>query len=320
MATLIEWLQHYGLLVVFVNVLLAQLGLPLPAYPVLVITGALSARGHEQLAALLLTAVGASLVADLGWYTVGRRYGARVLATLCRVSLSPDSCVRQTESIFSRWGLPSLLVAKFIPGFAAIATSIAGNLRASLPRFVLFDALGAALWAGVAIVLGFLFDDAVGALLDRLADLGRIGLALVLGGFLAFGLVRWLQRRAFMRELRMARISVDALRALRDAGERPAVLDVRSIEARRRDGHIPGSIHWSMDQGRGDRLEVPRDGEVVVYCACPNEASAAIVARRLMRAGFLHVRPLHGGVEAWAAAGLPLARSEDDEAVVVAPP
>jgi membrane protein DedA with SNARE-associated domain/rhodanese-related sulfurtransferase len=308
-STVYEWLQHYGLVVVFANVLLAQLGLPVPAYPLLVVTGALCARGQFAPSALLLTAVGASLVADLLWYAAGRRYGGRVLKTICRVSISPDSCVRQTESMFSRWGLPSLAVAKFVPGFAMIATSIAGNLRAPLPRFLVFDAIGATLWSGVALGLGYVFHDAVSALLDRLMELGRLGLAVVLAGFLAFVLIRWVQRRAFIRQLRMARISVDALRAMHEAGERPAILDVRSAKSRERDGHIPGSIHWPMDAGIDDRLDVDRDGEVVVYCACPNEASAAIVAKRLMQAGFRKVRPLHGGLDAWVAAGLPLERS-----------
>ena len=281
----------------------------MPAYPLLVVTGALCARGQFAPVPLLLASVGASLVADLLWYATGRRYGGRVLKTICRVSISPDSCVRQTESMFSRWGLPSLAVAKFVPGFSMIATSIAGNLRAPLPRFLFFDAVGAALWAGVALGLGYVFHDAVSALLDRLMELGRLGLVVVLAGFLAFVLIRWVQRRAFLRQLRMARISVDALRAMHEAGEQPAILDVRSATSRERDGHIPGSIHWPMESGREDRLEVDRDGEVVVYCACPNEASAAIVAKRLMQAGFRKVRPLHGGIDAWVAAGLPLERS-----------
>jgi membrane protein DedA with SNARE-associated domain/rhodanese-related sulfurtransferase len=310
----VDWLRDYGLVMVFANVLLAQLGLPLPAYPVLVIAGALSARGHHGLSALLLTSVAASLVADTLWYAAGRRFGGGVLKTLCRVSMSPDSCVRQTESIFARWGLRSLAVAKFVPGFSLIATALAGNLRSSLLRFVFFDAIGAALWAGVALTLGYVFYDAVTALLDTLARLGHVGVWLVLAGFAAFVLYRWQQRRAFMRELRMARITVDALRALHEAGVRPAILDVRTAASREREGFIPGSIPWSMDEGRSDRLEVARDCEVVVYCACPNEASAAIVAKRLKQAGFQKVRPLHGGIDAWIAAGLPLERTTAAEA------
>ena len=260
MTEVLAWLQHYGLAVVFVNVLLAQLGLPLPAYPVLVITGALSARGQYAMSALLATSVGASLIADLAWYAAGRRYGSAVLKTLCRISMSPDSCVRQTESIFSRWGVRSLAVAKFIPGFGAIATSIAGNLRVPMGRFVFFDALGAALWAGVALALGVVFNDAVNVLLETLAELGRIGVVVVLACFVLFVLVRWLQRWSFRRELRMARISVDSLRGLYESGVQPAILDVRSASARTRDGFIPGSIAWSVDEGQIGRASCRERG------------------------------------------------------------
>ena len=306
MSAVVPWLEHYGLAVLFANVLVAQLGLPVPAYPVLVVTGALSARGQYPLAALWGAAVIASLAADMVWYEAGRRYGGGVLKTLCRISVSPDSCVRQTETRFSKWGVPSLAVAKFIPGFGLIATSLSGNLRVALPRFLFFDAIGATLWAGLALVLGYLFSNAVTAILGALTGLGRVGGVVVLAGFGLFLLYKWHQRWAFRRELRMARISVDALRAMHEAGNAPAILDVRSPSSRERDGFIPGSIPWSVDEGRTDRLEVPREHEVVVYCACPNEASAAIVAKRLKQAGFRRVRPLHGGIDAWVAAGLPL--------------
>jgi membrane protein DedA with SNARE-associated domain len=123
-----QWLNDYGLSVAFFSVLVEQLGLPLPAYPVLIVTGALSVDGSHSALALLAVAVSACLIADLAWYAAGRRYGSRVLRTICRVSMSPDSCVRQTESLFERWGIWSLLVAKFVPGFATLATALALSL------------------------------------------------------------------------------------------------------------------------------------------------------------------------------------------------
>ena len=149
MSNLVTLIEHYGLALVFVNVLMLQAGLPVPAYPTLIVTGALAARSPYTLPGLVATAVAASVVADVGWYMVGRRFGGRVLKTLCRISLSPDTCVRQTETIFTRWGAPSLAVAKFIPGFASVATAMAGIVRLAPWRFVLFDAIGAALWSGV---------------------------------------------------------------------------------------------------------------------------------------------------------------------------
>ncbi len=307
MTTLLLWLHDYGLWVVFANVLLAQLGLPLPAVPLLVVTGSMSVDGGFPLASLLATAVAASLVADSGWYWAGRRVGSRVLRRLCRISLSPDTCVMQTESVFGRWGAKSLTVAKFVPGVGAVLTAVSGSVALPFGTFLVYDAIGAALWSGVALVLGAVFHEAVGRVLLRLAELGRIGLATALAAFVLFVLYKIVQRWRFRRSLRMARIGVDELARLIDTGRAPAVLDVRSEASRERDGFIPGSVFWSTHAGVDQVPHVARDAEVVVYCACPNEASAALVAKHLQKAGFRKVRPLEGGIEAWMASGRPVA-------------
>jgi membrane protein DedA with SNARE-associated domain/rhodanese-related sulfurtransferase len=310
MNSLLNLLGHHGLAVAFVNVLLVQFGLPVPAYPALIVTGALVARANESIAALLAVAVVACVIADVAWYLAGRRYGGRVVRTVCRISLSPDSCVRQTESLFSRWGPASLLIAKFVPGFATIATTLAGTQRLPFATFVLLDTLGAALYAGVPIALGVVFRDAVGDVLALLVQMGRIGIAVLLAALLLFIAVRWWQRQSLLRELRMTRISVPELVGLIESEAAPTILDVRTAESRERDGTIPGSIHWSGEAGTTVSDEVERDAEIVVFCACPNEVSAARVARGLRLAGFRWVRPLHGGIDAWISAGQPIQRSE----------
>lgn len=309
MDTLITLLQQHGLWLVAANVLALQLGLPLPAWPTLIVVAALP--GGPALAAVAAVAVAASLVADLVWYAAGRRLGRRVLRTICRISLSPDSCVQQTERLYTRWGPPSLAVAKFIPGFAAVATSMAGLVRTPLRRFVPWDALGALLWSGAALLLGRLLQGAVNELLATLEAAGRWGL-MALGALLALSIAfKAVQRWRLIRRLRMARISVDELAALLERGERPLVVDVRSPGAQAQ-GRIPGAV-WldalAFDaslarEGLHERL----DDEVIVYCACPNEASAAVVAQRLYKAGFRRVRPLGGGIEAWEEAGYTLAK------------
>src|SRR5258708_5157138 len=218
MTHLLELLQYYGLILVFVNVLALQAGLPMPAYPTLIVTGALASRGGYSLAALLGTAVAASLIADLCWYSAGRRFGGQVLRTLCRLSLSPDSCVQQTETIFTRWGARSLIVAKFVPGFASVATAMAGVLRVPLVRFIPADAIGAALWSGVAIALGYTFRDAIDDVLRVLQELGEIGLALVVLPFVVYVLWKWWQRRLFIKQLFMDRITVAELNKLMAEG------------------------------------------------------------------------------------------------------
>lgn len=300
---LLDLLQHYGLAFVFLNVLALQAGLPMPAYPTLIVTGALASRGGYSLAALLATAVSASLIADLAWYSVGRRIGGPVLRTLCKISLSPDSCVRQTESIFSRWGAQSLMVAKFIPGFASVATAMAGVLRVPLWRFVPADAIGATLWSGVAITLGYVFRNAIDDVLVVLQATGKIGLGLIVLAFVAYVFWKWLQRRRFIRQLIMDRIEVDEVRRLMDEGRIGLVIDVRSPMSQEITGRIPGAVTVDPQNITFDLVAVEPTSEVVVYCACPNEASAVKVAKALVQHGFKRVRPLHGGIDAWIAAG-----------------
>ncbi|MGZ8272413.1 MAG: VTT domain-containing protein [Burkholderiaceae bacterium] len=306
MQFLLTLIEQYGLWLVFANVLAVQLGAPVPAYPTLIVVGAVSAHGHFNAAQVIAVAVVGSLVADLVWYWAGTRFGRRVLRLMCRISLSPDSCVRQSEHLFDRWGPPSLMFAKFVPGFAAIATSMAGVVRTRLVTFAFFDAIGALLWSGVAVALGWIFRDAIDEAVNILVEAGRwalVGLASLLALHVA---VKAAQRYRLVRALRMARVSVDELHAMMAGKHQPLVVDVRG-DASRREGRIPGAIwidsnafdHSVRTQALHERIEE----EVVVYCDCPNEASAAAVAKKLMGVGFRRVRPLAGGLSAWAAQG-----------------
>ncbi len=308
MQQLVSLIEQYGLSFVFLHVLGEQAGIPLPAYPTLIVAGALIAHANYTISELLFAAVAAAMTADLGWYFAGSRLGRPVLRTLCRISLSPDSCVRQTELIYIRWGAPSLLVAKFIPGFAAVATALAGSIGTRLWVFLLYDAFGALFWAGLAVALGVVFRDAINDVIDVLGQLGKWGLLAIIAAFALIVLLKWWQRQRFYRQLRMARISVEELHGLLDRGELPIILDVRSPLAQGQDGRIPGAI--SIDaQTFGDATpKQSATGEVIVYCACPNEASSALIAKRLIEQGYSRVRPLHGGIDAWIAAGYAIER------------
>ena len=303
MTQLLELLQHYGLAFVFINVLALQAGLPFPAYPTLIVTGALASRGGYSLPALLGTAVAASLVADLAWYSMGRRIGGPVLRTLCRISLSPDSCVRKTESIFTRWGVQSLMVAKFVPGFASVATAMAGVLGVPLWRFVPCDMIGAALWSGVAIALGYIFRNAIDDVLAVLQALGKAGVLVIVIGFVLYVAWKWWQRVRFIRQLKMDRVTVGEVRRMMDEGTIGMVIDVRSPMSQSVTGRIPGAVTVDSDNIKVGLLSVEPGSEVVVYCACPNEATAVKVAKALVQHGFRRVRPLHGGIDAWIEAG-----------------
>ena len=295
---------HYGLAAVVLNVLLNQIGLPLPAIPTLIVAGAIAAGGELPLAAVFLGAVAACLIADCGWYAVGQVYGIRVLKALCRISLEPDSCVSQTQTRFERWGVNSLVIAKFVPGLSTIAPPMAGALRIGWLRFIFLSTLSAALWVGAAMVAGVLFSSQIEGLLQHLDRIGSVAVAgalILLGAYIAF---KWWERRRFFRELRMARISVSELYGLIQAGANPVIIDVRSPSARELEPHwIPGALHISFPDVGPHLKDLPRDRDIILYCTCPNEASAARVAKILMNHGFKRVRPLHGGLDAWRAAG-----------------
>jgi membrane protein DedA with SNARE-associated domain len=257
----------YGLPLIFAIVLLEQLGAPIPAIPVLVVAGALCMGQNLSAWQVLFVAIGASLVADSVWFLLGRAQGNRILKTLCRISLSPDSCVRQTESVFARWGMPSLLVAKFIPGFSTVAPPMAGATPASFGEFLLYDAGGALLWAGSGVVAGMLFHRAIDRALAFLASIGGAAFALLGAGLGAFIVFKWWQRRRFYKVLRMARISVEDLRRLMDEGHSPIVLDVRTVRGRTLDPRrIQGAEVLDVEHIDAALKELPRDREIILYC------------------------------------------------------
>jgi membrane protein DedA with SNARE-associated domain/rhodanese-related sulfurtransferase len=298
-------IAEFGLLAVFLNVLLDEGGLPLPASPLLAVAGALAFTGRISLPLVIAAAVAGSFLADNLWYWTARRHGRKVLALLCKMSLSPDSCVRQTESVFGRVGPVALLFVKFVPGLGNITVALSGITRVPLAVFLPLELLGATIYLSVPVLLGWLFHGAVDSVLDTLAELGEYGLLLIVSLLAAWLTLRWWERRAFIRQLRMDRITVEELVSLMaDATRRPVILDVRSAVARSA-GVIPGAIAAHPDDldALGDH---DRDAEIVVYCACPNEASAALAARHLKRAGFRRIRPLLGGIEAWSEAGFML--------------
>ncbi len=303
-AHLILLLEHYCVPIVFVAVLTDQLGIPIPAVPVLIVAGSLAANGNANPAALLAAAVLATVSADCVWFLIGRSYGMRVLKTLCRISLEPDSCVSQTQNRFERWGVNSLIIAKFIPGLATIAPPLAGALQVSWRRFMILSVLGSSLWAGVGLGIGMAFNGPI-VQLERLGGIAAAGLGIALALYIAY---KWRERHRFLAELRMARISVDELYALLSAKLDPLILDVRSHTARSLEPRwIPSAIHAPVEEIELRLGEFSRDREIIVYCTCPNEASAAQVAKRLMNHGFKRVRPLHGGLDAWIEAGYPVA-------------
>ncbi len=299
-----QLIAQYGLALVFVNVLVEQIGLPVPAIPALVLAGALAADGRLSALGAVGVALIASTIGDAIWYVAGRIYGNRVMKLLCRISLSPDSCVRQTEAQFERWGGLTLVLGKFIPGLATIAPPLAGAMRLGWPSFLVLNSLGAAIWAGVSVGAGMVFHAQIDYLIGRIEDLGVV--AASLGGALLAGYIglKWWERQRFYKTLRIARMTVEELRRLLAEGKKVVVVDVRSPVARDSDRRfIPGALAIDMVDVNKRLGELPADQPIVFYCSCPNEASAAAVAKQLADRGYTRVHPLLGGIEAWIAAG-----------------
>ncbi|WP_217333061.1 VTT domain-containing protein [Rhodanobacter sp. C05] len=310
---MIALIAQYGLLLVFFNVLVEQAGVPVPAVPTMVVAGALSASGKLPLAGVMLAVVLACLLSDLVWYWAGRRFGAGVMRTICRISLSPDSCVKQSELRFQRWRGRILLIAKFVPGLSTVAPPLVGAMGLRTTTFVLLDTLGSLLWAGVAVGLGYVFAAQIDDLLADLASAGTLALELLLALLVLYIAAKWWQRRRLLVALRMARITVDELSESIADGQNPVVVDVRSQAARLLDTRIiPGALLADLDGVDQALQDISRDRELVIYCSCPNEVSAAKAAKLLMAIGYRNVRPLLGGLDAWDAAGYVIDRLPSD--------
>ena len=304
MSQLIELLVTHGVLLVFLVTLAARAGAPLPAAPLLVVAGGLAAEGILSGAAVLAVAVLANIAGDAVWFVAGRRHGHRVMKLLCRISLSPDACVRQSEGLIVRWGGRALLAAKFLPGVSVVAAPMAGALGMSWKRFISYDFVAGLLWSGAFLLLGLMLSDQIQQVLDMLASAGFFALAalaLIIAGLI---LRRWWQRRRFARRTRGGRISVAEAAALQDQGEAPVVIDVRAAGGHAIDPrHIPGALLLEIDQIKAQAASLPRDRELILYCNCPNEVSAALAVTVLSEAGVTRARALVGGLDGWVGAG-----------------
>ncbi|HEY4092844.1 MAG TPA: DedA family protein/thiosulfate sulfurtransferase GlpE [Luteibacter sp.] len=301
--------------VAFLGVFAGAIGLPVPAMPTLIVVGStlVLARDPILILATFAAALAGAFAGDTAWFLTGRRYGYRVLDSLCRISLSPDTCVRRASGFFEKRGVKLLLVSRFIPGLSLVAIPIAGAGDTRFSRFTVYDLVGAALWISVGLSVGMLFYRQIDAVLALLKQFG-VGLvtlaAITLVVWITF---RYIRRTLLIARLRKSRISVDELAILLANDPGALIVDVRSMSNRRDDPFvIPGSQLFDLSTASADLATLPRDTSVVIYCSCPNEVSAAKVAERLSKLGFANVRPLTGGITAWRDAG------RDVEAIVLA--
>lgn len=293
-----EAMQRDAVWVVFANVLLQQLGLPVPAVPTLLLAGSL-AMSYGHAGKMLAAAILASMVADWLWYLAGRAFGYRVLTGLCKLSINPGSCVSSAESLFMRWGAWSLVVAKFVPGFSTVGPPIAGSMRLPLPSFFAAAGLGAGLWAGAAILAGWLLRAEVQLAIDAISRHGMTAagaIVVVFGTWLAWKL--W-QKYRFERLAAIPHITAAELRVALDSDRPPLLLDLRGKATIASAGPIARATQVQLADLPAAISHWQKHEPVVTMCACPGDATAVRAAHELAKAGYLNVRPLKDGFEAW---------------------
>jgi len=292
--------------VVFVSVLVTQLGVPVPAAPMLILAGTMAAAGQVSYSSVFVAAVCATLLADTLWFTTGRLRGRRMLNSLVRFSLSFDATVRTARNVFERYGAPILAVSKFVPGLGLIAAPLLGTTSIDARIFLLWDLLGASLWAGLWLVGGAALHDEIALLLLLVRHNGMtvFDLLAVLGGL--FVLYRWVRRMQFRRWLAKIRISPEQLDGLMKSNAPPLIFDARPVEVRAKEAYrIPGARALDLDSPEQlDPALLKRP--IVVYCVCPNEATAKRIITQLHRKNIHHVQALKGGLDAWERRGYPV--------------
>ena len=316
-------LLNHGYLVVFVWVFADQIGLPLPSLPVLLAAGALARGGGLNLPTVIFLAALAAFLCDAIWFEIGRRRGGSVLKFVCRAALEPDSCVRRTQDMFSRWGSWTLLMSKFVPGMNAVAAPLAGMSGLSRPRFLTLNAVGAILFAIFFVAPGYLFSRQLDHAMSLASASGNwllAALAVAFGAYLAFKYVR---RVRFTRLLRVARISPEELKEKLDAGGDVVIVDLRHpLDFKAAPLTLPGAIRLAPDELARRHREIPRDREIILYCTCPDEYTSTRAALLLKRHGIIRVRPLTGGYDTWRQKNFPLISVDgvrETEAIILLP-
>ena len=265
-ARTLEFVERHGNALLFVWVLAEQSAIPLPSAPLLLAAGALIHSGRLNLVPALLSCMAAALVADTVWFALGRHRGRQVLRLVCRLSLEPDSCVRQTENAFLKYGMNSLLVSKFIPGLNAVAAPLAGHSKNSYVRFAFYDMVGALIWSGAYIAVGYVFSEQLETVVGFASKMGS-NLLLLLAALLAAWIGwKFLQRRRFLRRLAIARITPTELQQRLIAGEDLFIVDLRSGPGGE-SALIPGALRITPDELTASGQEIPQDREIILFCS-----------------------------------------------------
>ena len=312
----LEFVVQYGYLILFVWVMVEMLGVPIPSAPLMLVAGSLTATHRLSLPLVILSVVAGCIAGDTVWYFLGKRYGGAMVRLVCRLSLESSTCVRRTEDYFTKHGLKALLVAKFIPGLTTLAAPIAGQSKVPYRSFLMYDFMGSLIWTLALTLSGRFFGDVVK--LDPVAlpwvrnSFGALFVLAVIG----FVLYRVMRQQAFLRELRTSRLEPEELKRLLDDGESVYIVDLRHPLDYLPDPRVlPGAVRYTSASLLANSANIPRDRDIILYCTCPSEATAAKTAMSIRKLGIQRVRPLRGGFDGWKNLGFPLVDLEEEQAV-----
>jgi membrane protein DedA with SNARE-associated domain/rhodanese-related sulfurtransferase len=295
-------------LILWVAVFSRQICLPVPANLFLLTAGALARGGGLNMSVVICVGILGCLAGDLLWFEAGRHWGSQIMRVLCAFSSDPHYCAQRAHKVFGRWGVRSLILAKFIPGLDGVTPPLAGIEGSERSAFLAYDSLGSFLWTAMYAGLGYLFANRLTLIAASMARFGAV-LAAVIGIPLACYVVWRIAIMAHMlRHLRLRRITPLLLNEKIMAGEPIAIIDLLDFEDPLDDrSGIPGAVR--MDPARlRSRLHVvvPEDLGLVLYCSSSGELTSARVAVALRKKGISNVWVLEGGLTAWKKEGLPV--------------
>jgi membrane protein DedA with SNARE-associated domain/rhodanese-related sulfurtransferase len=303
---------HYAYLIIFLWVLVEQIGIPIPSIPVLLTAGTLSATHKVSHPYVVLAVLAACLISDTVWFSLGRRYGNSVLKLLCRLSFEASTCVSKTEGYFTRRGPVTLLFAKFVPGLSTVAAPIAGQTGMPYGRFLMWDLAGSFIWGETFILAGRFFGDLAKKSAPFFQWLGHFAFIIFILMVLGFLAHRILKQRKFLQQVRELRLEPSELKAMLDTAETagttpPFIVDLRHPLDYLPDPRVlPGALRIGPNELKLHNEIIPRDRDVILYCTCPSEETSAKLALQLHKMGVYRVRPLRGGFDGWKEAGYPL--------------
>ena len=236
--------------------------------------GVLSGFGYFGITVSFVLAVLACLLGDQLWYQVGFRRGGALLSWVCRISFNSASCSRFVK-IFHRHGANSLLIVKFVPGVNALAAPLAGMVKMPFPRFLLFDSLGACIWAGSFIGLGYLLSEQIEQAGKYAGRIGSLLWGGILGGVILIILWKFVGHQLFLHRFRCARISPEELKQKIEADNELLILDVRPVlEVELDPQTIPGALVLPLEKLKADPPELPKGGKSSCIATDPTKPSA----------------------------------------------